>query len=272
MFIKRNKSRPSLRTRETDELPSSPLAKSSFSAGAGIDDEPSSSAAPSPAAPSTGDDEEGLGSVMERKKAKNKEKRSSGLTKGSRLSFGGPGDEGEDGTPAFKPRKSLLSQQVKLPSTPATEPVASSSTPSYSSAYLDELKASTPSRGPRRPTVDDGDDEEEDGTGLSKLARDKYASRMVEDTTAGIPDDAAIAAAKQKRQAALEAKKHGLGEDYISLSGGQVAVYDGDSGPHPESRLMREEDEGEEGDEGEREFRCGSRCLRGRTRRLHRGK
>ena len=184
------------------------------------------------------------GSVMERKKAKGKEKKSSG--KGSRLSFGVDAEESSsrEGTP-FRVKKSLLSQSFKLPTTDS--PAASTSGRTYSSEYLSELKASTPSKVPQRVTVEN---EDEDEAGLSRLARDKYASQYVDDTTAGIPDAAAVAAAKSKRQAAVESTKHDLGEDYIAL-GGQVAVYDGEKGPHPESRLMREDDEVGDGDEGE---------------------
>lgn len=239
MFIKRAKSRPSLRAKEIDEespsaSSSSPLSKGALNLTEGDDgsDQPL---------------EEG-GSVMERKKAKGKEKK--GPSKSSRLSFGGDNEPGAEGTP-FKPRKSLLSQSFKL-STPQSAPTASSSTPShsYSSEYLSELKASTPSRAPKAAVEDEDDVDEEDGTGLSRAARNKYASNFVEDMTAGIPDAAAIASAKNKRLAAVESKKHGLGDDYISLGNGQISVYDGEKGPHPESRLMREEDEGEEGDEG----------------------
>ena len=232
MFVKRNKSRPSLRARDVEDEPASagsPLAKSSFGPDELEQDEPESS-----------------GSVMERKKARAKEKRP--LSKGSRLSFGGDGgDEAEE----FKPKKSLLSQSLKLPSTPTSDASPPSSS-IYSREHLSELKASTPSKAPQNARVDDDDDDEdqdEDGSGLSRIAREKYASVLVEDTTAGIPDEAAVAAAKSKRQAAVESGKHDLGEDYKALGGGQIAVYDGEKGPHPESRLMREEDEGEEGDE-----------------------
>jgi GC-rich sequence DNA-binding factor len=74
------------------------------------------------------------------------------------------------------------------------------------------------------------------------------------DSTEGIPDTAAIAAAKMKRQAKVESSRHDIGqeEDFISLGGGKLVVHDGeDRGPHPESRLMREEDEGDDGDEGQ---------------------
>ena len=243
MFIKRAKSRPSLRAREHDaESAGSPLAKSSFTGEDAVDPEAN----------------DGSGSVLERKKAQKKEKRRDGLGKPTRLSFGGDDEPGE--TTPFKPKKSLLSQSLQSSGTPASSsssPTASTSSSIYSREYLSALKAATPSRAPRRATVEDAeesdDDDDDDGSGLSRLARDKYASTLVEDTTAGIPDAAAVASAKIKRQAALENAKHGgnLGEDFISLGGGQISVYEGGDGPHPESRLMREEDEGDEGDEGE---------------------
>ncbi len=165
-----------------------------------------------------------------------------GASGGPRLSFGGDADEGE----GFKPRKSLLSQNIKLPQTSSRDEslsTPSKSTPSYSSDYLAELKASTPSR-LARPAADTEDEEmgEENGSGgsnLSRIARQKYATTIQEDTTAGIPDAAAVAAAKMKRQAALESAKHGGGlgngsggEDYIALGKGQLVVHDG-AEPHP---------------------------------------
>lgn len=258
MFIKRAKSRPSIRARDTDDdaaTSGSPLAKSVVS-----------SSDPQPGTPSSMDQDEESGSVMRRKKAQSKEKKG----KGSRLSFGG--DNEETSSTPFKPKKSLLSQSIKLPSTPTSDSHSTSNSPAgpsgssiYSQEYLSQLKASTPSKAPR---VEDEEDEDMDdsmdnknrnGTstpyatngGLSSMARDKYAASIKEDTTAGIPDDAAIAAARMKRQAAINTAKRGVeSEDYIALGGGQIAVWDGEKGPHPESRLMREEDEGEEGDEG----------------------
>lgn len=250
MFIKKPKSRPSLRAREVDDEAgpsSSPLAQSSVTAST----DPDSSI--------NIEDDDGdvsMGSILERKKGSKRDKerrtreRPSG---GSRLSFGGSG-EAKEGEGSRPPRKSLLSQSFSLnqansaPSSPAPASVSDAS-PSYSQDYLSQLKASTPSRAPRAVTLEN-DNEEEDGTGLSRIARDKYASI---DTTEGIPDTAAIAAAKMKRQAKVESSKHDIGgeEDFISLGGGKLVVHDGeDRGPHPESRLMREEDEGDEGDEG----------------------
>lgn len=93
-----------------------------------------------------------------------------------------------------------------------------------------------------------------DASGLSKIARSKYGA--VEDTTAGIPSVAAIASAKAKRHAAAGSSANTGGdelggEDFISLGNGQISVYDGSRGPHPESRLQREDDEQGEGDEGQ---------------------
>jgi len=251
MFNKRAKARPSLRAREADDDVSadtgSPLAKSVVTVNSTDDAEAGNSTMP-------GDEPEGL-SVMERKKMRNKEKK--GGKGPSRLSFGGDGEDSAGGTP-FKQKKSLLSQSIKLPSTPSNtsstvdQPSASTSTSSiYSQEYLSQLKAATPNRAPK---VDDAesDDEAEDSGGLSRAAKEKYGQVLVEDTTAGIPDAAVVAAARIKRQAAVTGLKRGLGDDdYIALGGGQVAVWDGEKGPHPESRLMREEDEGDEGDEGE---------------------
>lgn len=128
-------------------------------------------------------------------------------------------------TPAFKQKKSLLSQALKASS---SIPSSVADSQSYSREYLSELKAATPTRAPKT-----------EGDGLSSIAQEKYASEIAADTTAGIPDAAAVTAAKNRRKAALEGRS--MDEDYISLGS--------DRGPHPESRLMREEDEGEEGDE-----------------------
>jgi GC-rich sequence DNA-binding factor len=254
MFIKRAKSRPSLRAREADDestSTSSPLGQSSFTPNDTL-------VAPSPIGSTSVEIEENeSGSIMERKKAKGKERRKVGGGPVNRLSFGGDAEAGEEG--GFKPRKSLLSQSIKLGSTSSDLENGSASgsaeTPSSKSIYsredLSQLKASTPTRAPKA-TVEN-EDEIRDGR-LSGTTKDKYASMLTEDTTAGIPDDAAIASAKMRRQAAVENVKHngglGDGEDYIALGGGSIVVNDGREGPHPESRLMREEDEEGEGDEG----------------------
>ena len=246
MFIKRAKSRPSIRVRETDDEPApSPLGRSSITADTSL-----------------AQDEEEQGSpvlnVMERKKAQKakRDKRLVGVqsSSGPRLSFGDDtgvsGEDGLAGSPGVsRLGKSSLSRTLNLPSTPgpSTSSSAGGGESSYSKEYLDQLKASTPSRSARV----EGEDEAHGG--LSKLAQQKFASQFAEDTTQGIPDAAAVQAAKMKRQAALESAKHGggdFGDDFIALGGGKLIIRDGQEGPHPESRLMREDDEGDEGDEG----------------------
>lgn len=177
-----------------------------------------------------------------------------------------PADIQESSTTPFKPKKSLLSQALRIPTTPAGSVAESSKssapstvTPSYSREYLSELKAATPSKLNRESSnlkdVESDDDDAVDENGISKAARTKYGTAV--DTTAGIPSVAAIASAKAKRQAALKIGGEDLGgEDFISLGNGQMAVYDSSQGPHPESRLQREEDEEGEGDEGELQHRC----------------
>lgn len=61
-----------------------------------------------------------------------------------------------------------------------------------------------------------------------------------------IPSSSAIQAAKEKRDRLR--KTGGTDEDFISLSVTRRA--DQDQGPHPSSRLVREDDELGEGDDG----------------------
>ncbi len=168
------------------------------------------------------------------------------------------------------------------PSSPLADSLAASQ---KSSSYLSRY-GSTPTR-PSSSSLADHDvgeamlvDEEDDigasSSGISKAARAKYGSRITDqmdvlDTTAGIPDEARIASAKLARRKALINDVNGSGtgdirdaitsqDDYVSLGDGRVKVYDEEGriggvredGPHPESRLQREDDEEGEGDEGER--------------------
>ncbi len=61
-----------------------------------------------------------------------------------------------------------------------------------------------------------------------------------------IPTDSSIKAAKQKRERLKVLGQSG--DDYISLSLTKKEDYS--QGPHPESRLVREEDELGDGDDG----------------------
>lgn len=63
-----------------------------------------------------------------------------------------------------------------------------------------------------------------------------------------IPSESSIKNAKEKRGRLRSNKMEGVEEDFISLS--VTKREDIDKGPHPESRLMREEDEMGEGDDG----------------------
>lgn len=72
-----------------------------------------------------------------------------------------------------------------------------------------------------------------------------FSNVIPEDTETVIPSQSRIVAAKERR----ERLRVGTAEqEYISLSVIQRA--DISQGPHPESRLMREEDEIGEGDDG----------------------
>lgn len=73
-----------------------------------------------------------------------------------------------------------------------------------------------------------------------------------EESAAFIPSESSIKVAKEKRE---RLRKTGE-EDFISLSVTKRA--DEPQGPHPESRLVREEDELGEGDDGEATFACTS--------------
>lgn len=214
----------------------------------------------------------------------------------SRLSFGGvAGEDEEDGLgdeegPASSRRGATKSQRKKvglglglgssaLAASPAVYQASSSSssptygfsegdvpkpgststsTSTYTAAYLQELKASTPSRGGIQATgdqsmvIDDEDDLERENN-----HRENTAGMVVQDMTSGIPNEALIASAKAKRAAAASGQSHAANDDFISLSDSpstQMAPYDKissgqRSGPHPESRLQREEDELGEGDD-----------------------
>lgn len=60
-----------------------------------------------------------------------------------------------------------------------------------------------------------------------------------------LPTSSSIAAAKEKRKLLRKAGGE-IGDDYVSLS----LTKRVDQGPHPESRLVREEDELGEADDG----------------------
>jgi GC-rich sequence DNA-binding factor len=73
------------------------------------------------------------------------------------------------------------------------------------------------------------------------------------DNDSAIPSESSILNAKQKRER-IRTTVTSNGEDYISLS--VIKRSEESKGPHPESRLMREEDELGEGDDGMYFFIC----------------
>ncbi|KZT57254.1 hypothetical protein CALCODRAFT_496388 [Calocera cornea HHB12733] len=201
----------------------------------------------------------------------------------TRLSFGGDEEEG----PAFSVKKSNLSRNISLrehpnlssdvgPATPAA-----AQRPSYSAEELASLKANTPTtalRGrARHPFVlDDDDDGAGSGSGMDEATYEHLMGKVDDmelDAVApgtpsaddlAIPTQSHIAAAREKRTTARklpiltdpENVSFNNEEDYISLD---VSRPFGErpkegSGPHPESRLMREDDEVGEGDDDAAEY------------------
>ncbi|KAH9924304.1 GCFC-domain-containing protein [Epithele typhae] len=163
----------------------------------------------------------------------------------SALSFGG--DEEEAGE-TFKLKKGVLSSN--LAKGKASTGVSSSSFtpqqtsgPTYDAAYLNELKASTPSARPSLHSSALDTDVSMDVDDPSQFSAITVETPLLnpcadEQSETAIPSASSILSAKQKRER-LRANKGS--EDYISLS---LAKQDDFSrGPHPESRLMREDDE-----------------------------
>ncbi|CDO69908.1 hypothetical protein BN946_scf184884.g67 [Trametes cinnabarina] len=166
----------------------------------------------------------------------------------STLSFGGDEEEGEG--EVFKLKKSSLSRKVALrndlpgispaPFEPLITPTSTG--PKYDAAYLNELKANTPSA--RRPmpaeeTVSYDADVSMDVDSATQVSALSGLSGEP-DADTDIPSASSILAAKQKRER-LRATKASGQEDYISLSLTRRDDYS--RGPHPDSRLVREEDE-----------------------------
>jgi GC-rich sequence DNA-binding factor len=88
---------------------------------------------------------------------------------------------------------------------------------------------------------------DEDPTGTSVWTVSWESTLTATPAETAIPALSSIAAAREKRTRLRAAP--GAGDDYISLS--LVQASDAPpSGPHPDSRLVREEDELGEGDDG----------------------
>ncbi|CCL98857.1 uncharacterized protein FIBRA_00863 [Fibroporia radiculosa] len=168
----------------------------------------------------------------------------------SKLSFGA--DEEGDGE-VFQVKKSSLSRKLTLGKHPAQNAIPSSvdlssttrsnGAPTYDAAYLNELKASTPTTRPSvSANVDMSYDADMsvDADALPQSSLTGVIDLSDPDGETAIPSGSSILAAKQKRER-LRASGTSGGEDYISLSVTKRSDYS--QGPHPESRLVREEDE-----------------------------
>ncbi|KAK0201965.1 nineteen complex-related protein 2-domain-containing protein [Desarmillaria ectypa] len=215
MFSKRVKSKPSQRLRQT-----SPENDTTDGATATGDDSPST--------------------LVTKIKKKSKPK--------SRLSFGGS-DYEEDAEEAFQVKKSKLSKKLTLAKHSADilpnldqATISPNRGPKYDQAYLNELKASN-----RRAPAPDPYDADM-SMDLSMDAGD-VCIQSVDDVDVlmetSIPSESSIKVAKERRERLRATDASGT-EDFISLS---LTRRTEDQGPHPESRLMREDDELGEGDD-----------------------
>ncbi|KAJ7021614.1 nineteen complex-related protein 2-domain-containing protein [Mycena alexandri] len=169
----------------------------------------------------------------------------------SRLSFGADDDE-EGGGEVFKVKKSNLSQRLTLGTHPSSNvpsnldqaSISPHRGPTYDQAYLNQLKASTPSS--RAPDPYDADMSLDMGDISADISMQMVESIDAYESETFIPSESSIKVAKERRER-LRATGVASEDDFISLSVVQGA--DESRGPHPESRLMREEDELGEGDD-----------------------
>ncbi|KAF8827789.1 hypothetical protein HHX47_DHR4000028 [Lentinula edodes] len=172
----------------------------------------------------------------------------------SRLSFGAEEDDETSGGEVFKLKKSKLSRNLTLNNLDQATISPIRNGPTYDAAYLQELKKSTPSsRAPPQTSVDPYDADMSMSTDVTMDLGDVSMLDVVDITGESdtlIHTESAIKNAKERRE---RLRKSGVSpsEDYISLS---VTRKADDQGPHPESRLVREEDELGEGDDEYAEY------------------
>ncbi|KAJ7079818.1 nineteen complex-related protein 2-domain-containing protein [Mycena belliarum] len=174
----------------------------------------------------------------------------------SRLSFGADDDENEGGGEVFKVKKSNLSQRLSLGTHPSNSvptnldqaSISPHHGPRYDRAHLNELKASTPSSRAPLPSGDpyDADMSMDIGDMSVDVSMHDIETTDVSDPATYIPSESSIKVAKERRE---RIRKTGVSgeDDFISLS--VVKRSEESHGPHPESRLMREEDELGEGED-----------------------
>ncbi|KAJ3854000.1 nineteen complex-related protein 2-domain-containing protein [Lentinula lateritia] len=180
----------------------------------------------------------------------------------SRLSFSAEEDDETSGGEVFKLKKSKLSRNLTLSKHSTNFPdnldqatiSPNRNGPTYDAAYLQELKKSTPSsRAPPQTSVDPYDADMSMSTDVTMDLGDVSMLDVVDITGESdtlIHTESAIKNAKERRER-LRKSRVSPSEDYISLS---VTRKADDQGPHPESRLVREEDELGEGDDEYAEY------------------
>ncbi|KAJ7132963.1 nineteen complex-related protein 2-domain-containing protein [Mycena filopes] len=185
----------------------------------------------------------------------------------SRLSFGADEDEvcvviahknsmligrKEGGGEVFKVKKSNLSQRLSLGTHPSSKvplnldqaSISPHRGPTYDKAYLNQLKASTPSS--RAPDPYDADMSMDIGDMSADISMQNVEDIDTLDSETFIPSESSIKVARERRER-LRTTGVTAEDDFISLS--VMKRPDESRGPHPESRLMREEDELGEGDD-----------------------
>ncbi|CAE6460347.1 unnamed protein product [Rhizoctonia solani] len=209
---------------------------------------------PSPSAENNEAKEEDSGTGAMGLVAKVKSKQKARAKPAAKLSFGQ--DEEGDGTEAApKVRKSKLANPAfRMPET-LEQATISNTGPVYDKAYLEQLKAATMSAPPA--LTPDADVE-------MTLSIDEADGAMVVDTgdvgdvfdsqETKIPLSSAVIDAKKKREQMRITGKTNVPQqdEFISLS--LAKLEDTYQGPHPTSRLQREDDDLGEGDDDDADF------------------
>ncbi|KAF8606883.1 GCFC-domain-containing protein [Ceratobasidium sp. AG-I] len=217
---------------------------------------------PSPDAEDTGTKEEtGSGAMSLMTKFKNKQK--ARAKPQAKLSFGQDEEDGSDApTPKRQEsgRKSKLANPAAMRMPDSLEQASISRTtsaPVYNKAYLDELKAATLSA-PVVPTPNSQDAEMtlsiDEMDGAMVVDNDVDVGDVFDTRPTEIPMSSAVIEAKKKRERMRATGKTAPEDDFISLSMTRREDMDVDQGPHPESRLMREDDDLGEGDDDDAEY------------------
>ncbi|KAL4080710.1 GCFC-domain-containing protein [Scleroderma citrinum] len=133
----------------------------------------------------------------------------------------------------------IIQNSNTLPDTLDQATIRTNGEPVYDAAYLSQLKASMQST---RPPVHDAVYDADVSMSAELSVIDALDTSVVNDVP--IPSQSSIQAAKEKRE---RLRTMGQEDDYISLT--VTTRSDVYQGPHPESRLMREEDDLGEGDD-----------------------